>query len=91
MTYCYHWFTFSENRIDQDTLFTQLKVQEYLWKKWLNEGPEEGTGIGTGSGFERGGLKKRLMLDISRVRARVPQFRGQPDIFEPAPEPSAPP
>ena len=31
------------------------------------------------------------MLDISRVRARVPQFRGQADVFEPAPEPSAPP
>ena len=31
------------------------------------------------------------MLDICRVRARVPQFRGQADVFEPAPEPSAPP
>ena len=31
------------------------------------------------------------MLDISRVRARVPQFRGQPDQYEPAPEPTAPP
>ena len=31
------------------------------------------------------------MLDISRVRARVPQFRGQADVYEPAPEPSAPP
>ena len=31
------------------------------------------------------------MLDVSRVRARVPQFRGQADVYEPAPEPSAPP
>ena len=31
------------------------------------------------------------MLDVSRVRARVPQFRGQHDQYEPAPEPTAPP
>ena len=31
------------------------------------------------------------MLDVSRVGARVPQFRGQADVYEPAPEPSAPP
>ena len=31
------------------------------------------------------------MLDVSRVRTRVPQFRGQADVYEPAPEPSAPP
>ena len=31
------------------------------------------------------------MLDISRVRTRVPQFRGQAGVFEPASEPSVPP
>ena len=31
------------------------------------------------------------MLDVSRVRTRIPQFRGQSDHYEPAPEPSAPP
>ena len=31
------------------------------------------------------------MLDVSRVRSRVPQFRNQQDHYEPAPEPSAPP
>ena len=41
MTYCYHWITFSQELIDQDTLFAKLKVQDYSWKKWLNEEPEE--------------------------------------------------
>lgn len=31
------------------------------------------------------------MLDISVVRSRAPHFRGQSDIHEPAPVPSAPP
>ena len=41
MTCCYHWFTFPRELIDQDTLFTKLKVQAYLWKKWLDQEPEE--------------------------------------------------
>ena len=41
MTYCYHWLTFSRELIDQDMLFTNLKVQDYLWKKWLNEEHED--------------------------------------------------
>ena len=41
MTYCYHWLTFSQKLIDQDVLFTKLKVQEYLWKKYLDQEPEE--------------------------------------------------
>ena len=39
MTYCYHWITFSQELIDQDTLFTKLQVQDYLWKKWLDQEP----------------------------------------------------
>ena len=41
MTYCYHWLTFGQQLIDQDILFTKLKVQEYLWKKYLDQEPAE--------------------------------------------------
>ena len=41
MTYCYHWLTFSQELIDQDVLYTKLKVQEYLWKKYLDQEPAE--------------------------------------------------
>ena len=41
MTYCYHWLTFSQELIDQDVLLTKLKVQGYLWKKHLDQEPEE--------------------------------------------------
>ena len=41
MTYCYHWLTFSQELIDQDAVFTKLKVQKYLWEKYQAQESEE--------------------------------------------------
>ena len=41
MTYCYHWFSFAQDLIDQDAVFTKLKIQKYLWEKYEEQESEE--------------------------------------------------
>ena len=41
MTYCYHWFSFAQDLIDQDSVFTKLKIQKYLWDKYQEQESEE--------------------------------------------------